>query len=89
VAWLETGRGAIFVGDLMHTPVQFARPQDACLFDLDAEQARASPGTVLGAAARAGTLVLPAHFAGHGATSIAHLEATHFTIGQWADLTPL
>jgi hypothetical protein len=37
VLWLEDGDGAVFVGDLMHTPVQIARPNDACAFDLDAD----------------------------------------------------
>jgi glyoxylase-like metal-dependent hydrolase (beta-lactamase superfamily II) len=59
VAWLETGRGAVFVGDLMHTPVQIARPDDACSFDLDPETARASRRNVLRSAARTGAALFP------------------------------
>ncbi len=85
VAWLETGEGAVFVGDLMHTPVQIARPDDACAFDLDAAVARGSRRAVLAAAARAGATVFPAHFAGHGATSIASTDGTDFVAYTWAN----
>jgi glyoxylase-like metal-dependent hydrolase (beta-lactamase superfamily II) len=84
VAWLETGRGAVFVGDLMHTPVPIARPDDACAFDLDPEAGRAWRRNVLRAAA-----LFPAHFAGHGGTSIAAQDATDFTVDKWADFTAI
>ncbi|MDV3123477.1 MBL fold metallo-hydrolase [Mycobacterium sp. 21AC1] len=71
VVWLETGSGAVFVGDVMHTPLQISRPDDCCAFDLDAAQARTSRGAVLARAARVGAGVFPAHFAGHGAATIA------------------
>jgi len=89
VAWLETGEGAVFVGDLMHTPVQIARPDDACAFDLDAAAARASRRAVLAAAASAGVTVFPAHFAGHGATSLASRGTTDFEAANWADFTAI
>jgi glyoxylase-like metal-dependent hydrolase (beta-lactamase superfamily II) len=89
VAWLETGRGAVFVGDLMHTPVQIARPDDACAFDLDREAARNSRRNVLHAAARTGAALFPAHFAGHGGASIAAQDATDFTVDKWEDFTAI
>jgi glyoxylase-like metal-dependent hydrolase (beta-lactamase superfamily II) len=70
VAWLETGSGAVFVGDLVHTPLQISRPDDCCAFDLDANQARSSRGDVLAKAAHTGAAVFPAHFAGRGAATI-------------------
>ncbi len=85
VLWLDDGPGAVFVGDLLHTPVQLLRPQDACSFDFDAEQARASRREVLTTAARTGATVLPAHFGGHGGTTIA-AAATGFAVRDWADL---
>lgn len=88
VAWLETGPGAVFVGDLMHTPVQIARPDDACAFDLDAAAARASRRAVLTTAARSGATLFPAHFAGQGATSIVSGSGSGFHIDTWADFTP-
>lgn len=86
VAWLESGRGAVFAGDLLHTPVQIARPDDSCAFDLDAAAARASRLTVLTAAARARAAVLPAHFAGRGATTITTgARSGTFRVDEWAD----
>ncbi|MDJ0337305.1 MBL fold metallo-hydrolase [Cryobacterium sp. PH31-O1] len=87
VAWLETGAGAVFVGDLMHTPVQIAHPDDPCAFDLDPEAASASRRQVLSAAARAGATVFPAHFAGHGAASVSAHDAANFRVDKWADFT--
>jgi len=88
VAWLETGAGGVFVGDLMHTPVQISRPDDACAFDLDASQARVSRRAVLKTAARTGATVFPAHFAGRGATSVNAAAANGFQAGRWAPLDP-
>jgi glyoxylase-like metal-dependent hydrolase (beta-lactamase superfamily II) len=86
VAWLETGEGAVFVGDLLHTPVQIARPDDSCAFDLDAAAARAARRNVLTAAARAGATLFPAHFAGHGAASVIDTGAD-YRVDTWAPFT--
>jgi len=82
VAWLETGSGAAFVGDLVHTPLQLSRPKDCCAFDVDANQARASRGAILATASRLGAAVFPAHFAGRGAASIASSDGDQ-RITQW------
>ena len=42
VLWLDDGDGAVFVGDLLHTPLQLSRPCDSCAFDLDPAAARRS-----------------------------------------------
>lgn len=89
VAWLDTGAGPVFVGDLVHTPVQLGRPHDRCAFDLDPQQARVSRGAVLGAAARTGATVFPAHFAGHGAAVIAPASGAGYDIQRWARLPVL
>ena len=85
VAWLETGPGAVFVGDLMHTPLQISHPDDACSFDIDTDQARTSRHAVLHAAARTGAAIFPAHFAGHGATTITS-KNTAYEIDAWKPL---
>ena len=82
VAWLETGSGAVFVGDLVHTPLQLSRPDDCCAFDVDASQARNSRGTVLAKAAHTGAAVFPAHFAGRGAAIIAPTDGGQ-EIARW------
>ena len=88
VAWLETGSGAVFVGDLMHTPLQISHPDDACSFDVDTDQARTSRHAVLHAAACTGAAIFPAHFAGHGATTITSKNDT-YEIGQWKPFPPI
>ncbi len=88
IIWLDDGPGAVFVGDVLHTPAQFLRPEDACSFDLDPDQARVSRREVLAAAARTGAMVLPAHLAGHGAASIT-ATAAGFAVQDWADLPAL
>ena len=75
VAWLESGSGAVFVGDLVHTPLQLSRPDDCCAFDVDAGQARASRSAVLARASQLGAAVFPAHFAGRGAARLAQSGA--------------
>ncbi|MGW2378287.1 MBL fold metallo-hydrolase [Kitasatospora sp. NPDC001683] len=65
------GRRAVFVGDLLHSPVQLAHPACNSCFCLDRAQAAASRLRILHQAADQGELVIPAHFAGPGA---AHVE---------------
>jgi glyoxylase-like metal-dependent hydrolase (beta-lactamase superfamily II) len=89
VAWLETGDGAVFAGDLLHTPVQLARPDDACAFDLDPAAARASRRSVLAAAARTGAVLFPAHFAGAGAASILPGGDGEFEVGTWQEFAAI
>lgn len=87
VLWLETGRGGVFVGDLLHTPVQLARPADSCAFDLDASRAQASRQAVLSAAAATRSTVFPGHLAGQGAAELTQADGAGFAIGRWADFT--
>ncbi|MFJ8623565.1 MBL fold metallo-hydrolase [Kitasatospora sp. NPDC093550] len=66
----SAGERAVFVGDLMHSPVQLAHPSCSSCFCLDPEQAAASRLRVLERAADERELVIPAHFAGVGAARI-------------------
>lgn len=84
---LRAGQGALFVGDLMHSPMQILHPAHRCCFDLDAAQASASRKRILARAADEGWLLLPAHFPGHSAAAIrATTGENEFAIAQWADL---
>ena len=85
VLWLRSGPGAAFVGDLVHTPAQLARPGDSCAFDLDKGQARDSRRRVLAEAARTGAMVLPAHFADRSALTIEERDGA-FGVREWAAL---
>jgi glyoxylase-like metal-dependent hydrolase (beta-lactamase superfamily II) len=81
----EADNAAVFVGDLVHTPVQLLRAPDSCAFDLDADEAGRSRRAVLTAAARARATVLPAHFAGQGAVTLTVGDDDEPTLGRWAE----
>ena len=79
------GDRAMFVGDLLHSPVQFFAPHVNSCFCEDPQQARRTRLRVLGEAADARTLLVPAHFPGHGGAEIQR-EGEAFTIRRWASL---
>ena len=84
---LESGADrALFVGDLMHTPLQLTYPDRNSCFCEDPAEARATRRKLLGWAAESNALVLPAHFSGHGAMSVQE-RGSGFAIKQWAPFT--
>ncbi|MER8008427.1 MBL fold metallo-hydrolase [Streptomyces sp. NPDC094149] len=64
------GEHAVFVGDLLHSPVQILRPECSSCFCLDPEQAVTSRRRVLERAAEQRELVVPAHFGGAGVAEV-------------------
>ncbi|MBT2441753.1 MBL fold metallo-hydrolase [Streptomyces sp. ISL-36] len=76
------GERAVFVGDVLHSPVQILRPACNSCFCLDPEQAAASRRRILRRAASEGELVVPAHFAGTGAVEV-HRDGERLTPGRW------
>lgn len=82
------GDRAVFIGDLLHTPMQFVDPEVNSWACEDEEQARASRNRVLGWAADQGALVLPAHLGGHGAAEISR-SGKGFAIKKWAPFARL
>ncbi|HUQ55567.1 MBL fold metallo-hydrolase [Lentzea sp.] len=78
---------AVFVGDLMHTPVQVLEPDANSCFCENPAEARATRRRILGEAADTGTLVFPAHFPGGGAVEVVHDGGT-FGIKDWAPFSP-
>ncbi|WP_327411609.1 MBL fold metallo-hydrolase [Streptomyces sp. NBC_01233] len=77
------GERAVFVGDLVHSPVQIVQPSCNSCFCMDPVQAAASRRRVLQRAADERELVVPAHFAGPGALNI-RATADAFTPARWA-----
>lgn len=78
---------AVFVGDLLHSPVQILDPccnSNACL---DQEQAVASRRRILGRAADERELLVPAHFGGAGALEVRR-DRAEFVLGPWAAASP-
>jgi glyoxylase-like metal-dependent hydrolase (beta-lactamase superfamily II) len=84
---LESGTDrALFVGDVVHTPLQFLEPDhDTCLSEDEAEAAR-SRRRVLEQAAATNSLVVPAHWGGAGAAEIVRSNGA-FSIKGWAPLS--
>ncbi|KAA0098759.1 MBL fold metallo-hydrolase [Mycolicibacterium sp. P1-18] len=75
---------AVFVGDLLHTALQFGEPDANSCFCEDPAEARATRRRVLGQAADTHTLVFPAHLGGHGAAEVRH-RGDGFAVTRWAD----
>ncbi len=73
---------AVFVGDLLHSPLQVHEPDCGPSFDEDEAEARATRRRVLGWAADHNALVLPAHLPGSGAAEIRR-DGAGFAIKEW------
>jgi glyoxylase-like metal-dependent hydrolase (beta-lactamase superfamily II) len=78
------GERAVFVGDLLHSPVQILHPQCSSCFCLDPRQAAETRQRVLERAADERALVVPAHFGGRGAVEVRKGRGG-FTLHRWAD----
>ncbi|MFF5703700.1 MBL fold metallo-hydrolase [Streptomyces sp. NPDC012794] len=78
---------AVFVGDLLHSPVQILSPSCDSCFCMDPRQTAATRREVLGRAADLRELVVPAHFGGAGAVEVRR-EGEGFGIFRWAAYGP-
>lgn len=74
---------AVFVGDMLHTPLQFVEPDTNSCFCEDPVEARITRRRILGRAADTNTLVFPAHLGGHGGAELVRDE-DRFAIKEWA-----
>lgn len=74
---------AVFVGDILHSPVQILRPDCNSCFCEDPEQAASTRRGLLDRAADNAELVVPAHFAGTGAVEVRR-DGGNFAITRWA-----
>lgn len=89
VLGLESGGDrALFVGDLMHTPLQLAHPGiEPCLSE-DVPAAVRQRRRMLERAAETHALVLPAHLPGPGAVEVRR-DGTGFAVQSWAPFSPV
>ncbi|OKJ16837.1 MBL fold metallo-hydrolase [Kitasatospora sp. CB01950] len=78
------GERAVFVGDLIHSPVQVLAPSCSSCFCVDPEQAAASRRRILERAAERRELVVPAHFGGAGALEVRCTPGGGFGVERWA-----
>jgi glyoxylase-like metal-dependent hydrolase (beta-lactamase superfamily II) len=84
VITLESGTDrALFAADIIHTPLQVAYTDHSCCFCLDPAQARATRQRLLGWAADAHALVIPAHLSGHSALEVQRQDGG-FAVTTWA-----
>jgi glyoxylase-like metal-dependent hydrolase (beta-lactamase superfamily II) len=84
VVTLESGGDrALFVGDLLHTALQFIEPDTNSCFCENPAQARDTRRRLLGWAADRNALVMPAHLGGHGGAEVIR-EGDRFAIKSWA-----
>lgn len=73
---------AIFVGDLLHSPLQIPHPEHSPCFDEDTDQAARVRTALLEIIADTNTLMVPAHFPGAGAAEVKRHGAS-FAIKDW------
>jgi glyoxylase-like metal-dependent hydrolase (beta-lactamase superfamily II) len=73
---------AVFVGDLLHSPVQILDPTHNSCFCLDPAGARTSRRRILERAADHRELVIPAHFGGSGVVGVQH-AGNGFRVSEW------
>ncbi|MFE3791716.1 MBL fold metallo-hydrolase [Streptomyces goshikiensis] len=81
------GERAVFVGDLLHSPVQILRPSCNSCFCMDEAEAAASRLRILERAADTRELVVPAHFGGAGAVEVRR-DGAGFALGPWGGHRP-
>jgi glyoxylase-like metal-dependent hydrolase (beta-lactamase superfamily II) len=74
---------AVFVGDVVTSPLQVVHPQHNSCFCEDPHAARDTRMRILGRAADSNALILPGHFTGHGALEVERKGAA-FDIRRWA-----
>ncbi|TRO56563.1 MBL fold metallo-hydrolase [Streptomyces sp. IB201691-2A2] len=79
---------AVFVGDLLHSPFQIMQPEHNSCFCEDSHASRRTRQELLGWAADSNALVVPAHFAGHGALEVER-SGSSFGIKRWASIDRL
>lgn len=77
------GDRAVFVGDLIHTPLQIVAPHTNSCFCEDPAESRTTRHKLLGRASDENALVFPAHLGGHGAVEVVR-DGTSFAIKGWA-----
>jgi glyoxylase-like metal-dependent hydrolase (beta-lactamase superfamily II) len=84
VVTLESGTDrALFVGDLLHSPLQIVEPDTNSCFCEDPAEASATRRRLLGWAADTTALVFPAHLGGHGGAEVVR-DGNRFAIKEWA-----
>lgn len=80
---ISKGERAVFVGDVIHSPLQVSHDSCSSSACLDGTAAAATRRRILARAADERELLVPAHFAGAGAVEVQR-SGDAFTLGAWA-----
>ena len=78
--------GALFVGDILHSPAQISDPDVNGCFCEDPAMAREPAAACSARAADRSLLVFPGHFGGHSACRVDDDGDGAYIIRDWADL---
>lgn len=88
VAFVEDGgQSAVFLGDVLHSPLQVLSPACASCYCEDPDGAAASRRRLLGQAADSDALVLPAHLPGARAMTVSR-RGSEFVVDRWEQFLP-
>ena len=79
------GDRAVFVGDMVHSPMQLLHPSCSSCLCLDPREAATTRRRVVERAADEKELVIPAHLGGSGAVEVRR-AGSGFMLGEWAAL---
>ena len=79
------GEEVLFIGDILHTPLQVGEPAVNSCFCQDPQLAAETRRRVFTEAAAKGTLMFPAHFTGKGAFTV-RADGDAFALAGWAPL---
>ncbi|MFF3566459.1 MBL fold metallo-hydrolase [Nocardia jiangxiensis] len=77
------GDRAVFVGDMVHSPMQLLHPSCSSCLCLDPREAATTRRRVVERAADEKELVIPAHLGGSGAVEVRR-AGSGFVLGEWA-----
>ncbi|WP_374119481.1 MBL fold metallo-hydrolase [Streptomyces sp. RKAG290] len=79
----SAGERAVFVGDILHSPVQMVEPDCNSCFCEDPCRGHNTRRRILEQAADRRELVITAHFGGHGVMEV-NRQGSRFTVSGWA-----
>lgn len=82
------GARAVFVGDVLHNPIQVAEPDCNSCFCEDEAAARATRRRILAKAVDQRQIVFPAHLRGRRPAMTVEHRGPGFAIGSWIDFEP-
>ncbi|MBY8855022.1 MBL fold metallo-hydrolase [Nocardia sp. CA2R105] len=80
------GDRAVFVGDMVHSPMQLLHPSCSSCLCLDPREAATARRRVVERAADEKELVIPAHLGGSGAVEVRR-AGSGFVLGEWAAMS--